>query len=69
MFSWVLDLFLAKDLIFIIIWCSICVDIAVAVLGRRNPEIYGVRGDKKHLQPKGWRAVNILNKPAIFRKL
>ena len=37
------------------------------VLGRHNPEMYSVRGDKKYLQLYfGWRVANILNKHAIF---
>ncbi len=39
------------------------------VLGRKNLEICGVRGDKKYLQQIGWRVANILNKRAIFHKL
>ena len=36
------------------------------VLRRHNPEMYSVRGDKKHLQLYfGWRVANILNKHAI----
>lgn len=38
------------DLIFVIFCCSICNDMAVAVLGVRTRFILGVRGDKKYLQ-------------------
>ncbi len=34
-----------------------------------RPIIPSVRGDKKHLQPPGWRATNILNKSTISRKI
>ena len=55
-----------EHLIFVIFWCSIYFDMAIAVLGITT-RLCSVPAKAENISNQhGWRAVNILNKPAIF---
>ena len=55
-----------EHLIFVIFWCSIYFDMAIAVLGVTT-RLCSVPAKAENISNQhGWRAVNILNKPAIF---
>ena len=55
-----------EHLIFVIFWCSIYFDMAIALLGVTT-RLCSVPAKAENISNQhGWRAANILNKPAIF---